>query len=338
MCRVLTRIFLGTVGTVGIVLIAVRVAFQSPELSGAKDASVRLGDDGWRAFVHQNLQEIGYAHMVNLLNRSEVEQLRSLAHEFCYSQERRALPLTWGGYSVPNFLGVPHFEGARWLVDDPRLHDVLGAAFQDSPFRFASHNDVGCDFVGVWHKDVLRGPQKKYQELDIWSSDPEGEKHEIYKVMVYLQDHDQDDRALKVVPGSHLSRNISLDGGYVALRPRMGDVVIFDQRLSHAGNTIYDPFSPGRLFIQVGFGKVNKFTDEFERGTVERQDGYQAKMLLSSQPRGWKTVLTDAKFAGIGLLFSALPPQLLNSLADIDVKKHAMLGKLIFGNNAGPPK
>lgn len=334
----LARASLASVGAVSIMLIAVRVAFQSPELKGAKDASVHLGHDGWHGLVQQNLKDIGYAHAVNLLNRSEVLQLRSLAQDFCYGDERKALPLTWGGYSVPNFLGVPHFAGARWLVDDPRLHELLGAAFDGKPFRFASHNDIGCDFVGVWHKDVLRGPQKKYQERDIWASDSQGEKHEIYKVMVYLQDHDQDDRALKVVPGSHVSRNISLDEGYIALHPRMGDVVIFDQRLSHAGNTIYDPFSPGRLFIQVGFGKVNKFTDEFERGTLERQDGYQAKMLSSSQPRGWKTFLTDAKFAVIGLLFSALPPQLLNSLADIDVKKHALLGKLIFGNNAGSAK
>lgn len=287
--------------------------------------------------MQRNLAEHGYTHVMGLLNRSEVEGLRSLAQNYCYGEERKALPLTWGGYTVPAFLELPEFAGARWLLEDSRLHRLLGAMFNGTKHRFASHNDIGCDFVGVWHKDILRGPQKKYQVQDLWTADETGDRHEIYKVLLYLQDHADDERSVKVVPGSHAVREIALERGYAAVHPRLGDAIIIDQRISHAGNSFYDPFQPGRIFMQVGFGKVNRFTDEFEQGTKERQQGYQAKMLKSSQKRGLETIMADAKFLGLGLLFSALPPQMLNFFADIDVKQYALLGRLIFGANAAPP-
>lgn len=327
-----------SLGTLWAALVVVLLAmhWQCPELPEQPDASLRTAGGSWDGSVRDRLQEHGYAHIVGLLNRSEVDALRSLAHQYCYGETRRALPLSWGGYSIPGFLDLPDFVEARWLLDDRRVHDVLRAAFGGAHFRFASHNDIGCDFVGVWHKDILRGPHRKYQTSDIWAPDGTGEVYGIYKLMFYLQDHDHDSRALKVVPGSHRSRDISLQGGFTALHPRMGDAVIFDQRVSHAGNTFYDVFGPGRLFLQLGFGRANRFTDEFERGTVDRQEASQRKMLSVAQQRGWRTVLTDARFFATGLVFSALPPQLLNMLADIDVAQYPMLGHLIFSNTAKP--
>merc|ERR1712113_977092 len=126
--------------------------------------------------------------------------------------------------------------------------------------------------------------------------------------------------------GSHVLRDISLDRGYTAVHPSLGDAVVFDQRISHTGNAFYDPLSAGRIFLQFGFGRPNIFSDEFERGTVERQQGNQAKMLLQSQEKGFNTMLVDAKFTAIGMLFSMLPPQLLHALQNIDVKKYPRLG------------
>mmetsp|Transcript_23996 Transcript_23996/g.66726 ORF Transcript_23996/g.66726 Transcript_23996/m.66726 type:complete len:328 (-) Transcript_23996:151-1134(-) len=313
--------------TVLVVLFAVRVKYMCPAYESPPDTSVSVGQQGWDVTMRRNIAEHGYAHLVGLLNRSEVESLRSVAYDFCYGAQRKALPLTWGGYSVPAFLDLDEFSEARWLKDDPRIHRVLKGAFNGADYRFASHHDVGCDFVGVWHKDYLRGPVAKFQKRDIWAADEDGERHQIYKVMVYLQDHEHDEQALKVVPGSHVLRDISLDRGYTALHPSMGDAVIFEQRLSHAGNTFYNPFGSGRLFMQVGFGKVNAFTDEFERGTIERQQTYQKKMLTSAQARGLATVVTDAKFALLGAIFTALPPQLLNYFADAS---GGTVGKLIY--------
>merc|ERR1712232_887817 len=100
----------------------------------------------------------------------------------------------------------------------------------------------------------------------------------------------------------------------------MGDAVVFDQRISHAGNTYYNPLGPGRLFMQVGFGRANRFTDEFERGTLERQQSLQERML--NTPTRLHPLLADIKYSAIGAVFSALPPQLLNYFADQDVETH----------------
>jgi len=316
----------------------VQLGLKAPELRTPPDVSVGLHEPGWEGKLQRNLAEQGYAHVVGLLDHEEIGALRDLAYTYCYGQTRKALPLSWGGYSVPAFIDLPEFKNARWLLDDSRLHRMLSGIFGGAKYRFVSHNDIGCDFVGVWHKDVLRGPQRKYQVHDVWTPDESGDQHEIYKVLFYLQDHRNDTRSVKVVPGSHVLRDISLERGYTAVRPGLGDAVVIDQRISHAGNSFYDPLSPGRIFMQFGFGRANVFTDEFERGTVERQQGYQARMLQQSEAKGLKTMLIDAKFTAIGLVFSLLPPRLLNAFADLDVKKYAFIGRLIFGSNAAAPK
>jgi len=324
------------VAILAVAIASLHALFGCPRFPDPPDVSVVPGTDGWEALVRKNLLEQGYAHVKSVFNRSEAESMRRLAHDYCYGDVRKALPISWGGYSIPNFLGLPEFESVKpLLLEDDRMHQLLRAAFGDDEYRFASHNDVACDFVAVWHKDVLRGPQRKFQLHDMWKPAESGDVHEIYKILFYLQDHDFDERATKVVPRSHNSSQIALEDGYVAVHPQLGDAIIFDQRLSHSGNTYYDPLGAGRLFMQVGWGRKNVFTDEFERGTMDRQDGYQAKMLQQSQEKGWRTMLTDAKFFGLGAVMSSIPPRLLQLFADPDfAKKSPLLASIIYGSNA----
>lgn len=307
-----------------VLAVIARWMLRVPPNANPPDVRVEIGADGWDLRLRGLLAEQGYAHVQGLLKREEVERLRKVAYDYCYGETRRALPLTYGGYSVPNFLDIPELADAAWVPKDPRVQKLLTGMFNGTDYRFASHNDVGCDFVGVWHKDILRGSVAKFQECDVWSPDPTGAEHEIYKVMFYLQDHVHDEQAMKVIPGSHVLRYTPWEKGYVAVHPRMGDVVIIDQRISHAGNTFYDVLGKGRLFVQVGFGRANRFTDEFERGTVERQQALQQRMLqLGPQPRGLATLVTDAKFTLLTAALSAVPPYLLNYVADQDIKDHA---------------
>jgi len=305
------------------VLGVVRWCLQVPAHKKPPEVAVSLEADDWEESLRQKLDVHGYAHVKGLLRREEVVQLRGLAQTYCYGEQRKALPLGYGGYSVPAFLDIPEFADARWLPKDPRLHRVLGAVFNGTDYRDASHNDVGCDFVGVWHKDVLRGDAAKFQECGVWSPDSKGDRHEIYKVMFYLQDHASDEQSMKVIPGSHVLPETPWERGYVAMHPLMGDAVIFDQRLSHAGNTFYNVFGEGRLFMQVGYGRKNRFTDEFERGTVQRQQTLQARMLKAVPLQGLAVKLQDLKFLVLGSLMTLAPPRLLNYIADKDVAKLA---------------
>lgn len=87
--------------------------------------------------------------------------------------------------------------------------------------------------------------------------------------MIYLEDHSNDNNALKVVSKSHMEREIITDK-FIQLKPKLGDIVIFDQRITHTGaDNVYED---DRILLSFGFGKNNIFTDNFEKGTVIRQN------------------------------------------------------------------
>ena len=74
---------------------------------------------------------------------------------------------------------------------------------------------------------------------------------------------------MKVVPGSHLTSKINPEG-YIQLNPKIGDVIIFDQRITHRGMEKQVKYP--RILVSFGFGKNNIFTDNFEKGTIIRQN------------------------------------------------------------------
>jgi hypothetical protein len=54
------------------------------------------------------------------------------------------------------------------------------------------------------------------------------------------------------------------------LKSNIGDVIIFDQRITHRGQEYQNNLND-RILISIGFGKNNIFTKEFEEGTIRRQ-------------------------------------------------------------------
>ena len=54
------------------------------------------------------------------------------------------------------------------------------------------------------------------------------------------------------------------------LKSNIGDVIIFDQRITHRGQEHQNNLND-RILISIGFGKNNIFTKEFEEGTIRRQ-------------------------------------------------------------------
>jgi hypothetical protein len=171
------------------------------------------------------------------------------------------------GTSLVDFVGRALAPKCASLKDDPGLQALLGRLFRGAAFRFCSHNDIGVSRSVGWHKDRLNNEYRRYETMDVWSPH-QGEVHEIVKVLVYLQDHRNNGDGLKVVPGSHIVRDMDTKR-WVQLRPALGDVVVFDQRATHRG--MERPSSVPRILVSFGFGKNNVFTDNFERGTKARQ-------------------------------------------------------------------
>ena len=87
--------------------------------------------------------------------------------------------------------------------------------------------------------------------------------------MIYLQDHSKNNHALKLVPKSHLDKKIE-SKNFIQLKPKLGDIIIFDQRITHRG--MDKQIKDKRILVSFGFGKNNIFTENFEKGTINRQN------------------------------------------------------------------
>ena len=249
--------------------------------------------------------------------------LRSRNHTGAKLQFRRSFT---GGLVMTNFRDDPRFSGLFDIINGaPRLHHVLKQILGSS-YRFCSHNDIGVNQVVGWHKDRLNFFYRAYERLHPWELTAEGDPMRVVKVAVYLEDHTDplDLMSLRVQPGSH--ENSTVNGAqYEAslavsefVRCKVGDVLIFDQRITHRGQDknlqkfrkmleIYllhgaghghhtldlrpqsSEFNAslahgtllwakgremGRAMVSLGYGRNNQHTDDFERGTIMRQDAY----------------------------------------------------------------
>ena len=213
----------------------------------------------------QRIKEQGYAILEGVFTQEEITDARQDILNFVKTSPTLK---NGGGVAIPDFIRHSKLSQVGQMKDHPRIHEALRDIFQGENYRFCSHNDIGMNRISGWHKDKLNGWVAKYQTVDIWSQ-PHGEKHEIVKVLTYLEDHHQDSDGLKLVPSSHLDPKISTKG-WIQLRPHLGDVIIFDQRITHRGmeKQVRHP----RILVSFGFGKNNLFTDNFEKGTVVRQN------------------------------------------------------------------
>lgn len=173
-----------------------------------------------------------------------------------------------GGISIPDFIKKDGLKKTADLKNNNKIHDTLKKIFNGDDYRFCSHNDIGINRVVGWHKDKLNGEVSKYETVNIWK-EYNGKKHEILKVLIYLEEHSNNNDGLKVVPLSHLNSKIN-PKGHIQLKPKVGDVIIFDQRITHRGMDKQVRYP--RILISFGFGKNNIFTDNFEKGTVIRQN------------------------------------------------------------------
>ena len=145
----------------------------------------------------------------------------------------------------------------------PGINNKLKEIFNGTDYRFCSHNDIGINRVVGWHKDKLNNKYASFETINIWST-YNNQKHEIVKVLIYLQKVN----GIKLVPKSHNTSVINGNNS-IEIKHNIGDVIIFDQRITHRG--MEKQCSQQRILISFGFGKNNIFTDNFEKGTKERK-------------------------------------------------------------------
>lgn len=214
----------------------------------------------------------GFVIVENLFDHGKIQEWRNEIET--YINHNSKLLKSSGGISIPDFVSKNDFLKLSSIRFDSKLLDILREILGDS-FRFCEHNDIGINRTVGWHKDKLNGKYAKYETVNIWEKHND-EKHEIVKVLIYLQDHSTNNGGLQVIPKSHLVRSVQTNGA-IQLHPKLGDVIIFDQRITHRGSVEHDK-NHHRILVSFGFGKNNIFTDNFEKGTIQRQNEQNGKV------------------------------------------------------------
>lgn len=214
----------------------------------------------------EEFKKRGYIICGNVFTPNELDICKNEVNAYFLKNK---IKINKNSNSIPDFVNKHKMLiNTIRLKENATIHNALQNIFGGTNYRFCSHNDIGFNRIVPWHKDKLNGDVSKYQIHDIWTKIG-NEEHEIVKVLIYLEDHSNDNDGLQLVPGSHLLREINGKGG-IHLHPKKGDVIIFDQRITHRGMNKQSKDS--RILVSFGFGKNNIFTDEFEKGTIIRQN------------------------------------------------------------------
>ena len=275
---------------------------------GAAPRSV-LPQSATTSSIHRD----GFMVVKGALLAETVASLRRLAQQYASRHGATLLGAKDAGgvpgLAVPDLLAPSHAGALRPLLEVPMTSDVvqraLSHAFNGSQYAFNGMCDLQFNRSIHWHRDLLHPPHMSLERHDVWTGQRKkppssareqnklvpqpGERYGIYRLVVYLQSHTHDDKALAVIPGSHLDRGCTLpcgkdSRGYlesrkgpyekvqpVVLHPDVGDAVLFDQRIIHRGQAFQEGNQEPRIAIQISFGLRNAFTYEFAEGARQRQ-------------------------------------------------------------------
>ncbi len=246
-----------------------------------------------------SLTENGFLIINNVFRDEEIANLRNSVTN--YMNKCDISFSSYGGKTQPNAACV--LPNLAWIFYHPKVLSIMRELLQTENIMFTSHCDVHSRTLSGWHKDdgmmVMEGG---YFEKPSYNLDD----CQVYKIAIYLQDHYYNLGGLRVRSKSH--RLSTLDQGEeVYLRTKAGDIVIFDVRLTHTGQTevipvpwllkpiglltrvlhklfripyskfnswlktFYDSIAGDRLSIFFTFGYPNEYTIKFAQNNMRRQ-------------------------------------------------------------------
>jgi hypothetical protein len=254
----------------------------------------------------------GYAVVRNFFDAAEIARLREIvAAHFKRRGNRHNL-----GQTQPNAaIEVPDLS---WLYSMPKVINLFRQALATDDVVFTCHCDIHNSMLSGWHKDSGES-RGGYFHGDYFRA----EDCKVYKMAVYLQDHYGTGDGLSVRAASHHDPNRTV-GKEVAIDTRSGDVILFDVRLTHAGqrpstieralmrmngilggtpdkNDVWPVYAARKLYCRLRgasdrlsifftFGYPNEFTEQFSRANMLRQieqNGGKAGVLPADLVQGF---------------------------------------------------
>jgi hypothetical protein len=244
--------------------------------------------------MRQALADDGIAVVRNVLSPDEIDKLRDiLVRHLSRGGLRFAL-----GKTQPN--AAEMVPDLSFIFAHPQILNVVKGLLGETDVVFTGHCDIHMNLLSGWHKDSGETvPGGYFTGPYMTSSDCR-----VFKVAIYLQNSTpRDSFAARL--GSHRETDLSV-GNEVSVHSRVGDIVVFDVRITHTGQ-LPDPVEKGfkglglalnrgrrdlqdrawisrgkaaywkligrrdRLSVFFTYGAPNAFTDDFAKANMSRQ-------------------------------------------------------------------
>jgi hypothetical protein len=177
-----------------------------------------------KSFFNEN----GFLIIRNVFSEKEVEDLRNTVSESLEEDLKlgRAVHENKGHKDVYYTVGDLLIKPLSKLLLDARILQIATEVLGGQPVYFGESNyQVGVGDRG-FHRDSV---DRVYPVGPEWAAD-----YHMVRIGVYLQDHDQYSGGLKVQAGSHKKAS----GKRILLDTKAGDVVVWDLRTYHSGNSV----------------------------------------------------------------------------------------------------
>jgi len=262
--------------------------------------------------------EQGYTIVRGAISREEVTRLRKSLLKYFKAGDYH---YTDGGKVRPDAFSTDGLKDIWWVVSKESIINVIKEIIGED-VRYCHQSDAHINLISGWHKDT-----GGYHALDVWSKLNDGATYGVYRVGIYLQDHNDKtpgDYSLRVRKASHLLRELE-QGEPISIYVKAGDAVIFDCRMTHMGQqdvlrrtrlgrltreyllpyarSPKEQFQLRRFFRRVtgvqdrlaiffNFAKCNAFTEEHITGNVRRQN-FENHVTSSSIKPEVATYLTE---------------------------------------------
>lgn len=244
--------------------------------------------------MQKALDEDGIFVVRDALSQDEIVRLREIVRRHLSGGGRRFSL----GRTQPNAAEV--VPDLSFIFSHPQVLTAVKQVLGETDVVFTGHCDIHMNMLSGWHKDSGETvPGGYFTGPYMTSSDCQ-----VYKVAIYLQDTgDRDGFTARL--GSHRETDLSV-GEAVNVKSRIGDIVVFDVRISHTGQ-LPDPVEKGlkganlllnrrnrdredrkwistakalywkligrrdRLSVFFTYGAPNSFTDDFAKANMSRQ-------------------------------------------------------------------
>ena len=304
----------------------VELSWETGKPSREKEATVAVSvrPPAPSRSIHARRLREGYTVLRQVFHPDEIDSFASSVQRYLETGGRLLRPNAWGadrgGWYIPAFdedAALAHM--ARALDSRTQLHDALRSIFgEHNKYLLLSRRDIYVDYAIDWHRDTLHDAFAWYQApscvpprgntiatssckallrsvADPFGERPSGiawlgQRPRIVTVVVYLQDHMEDERGLKVEPHTHKR---STHGGInsTVLHTAKGDVAVFHTWLRHSGestryNEQLDPKASHRTAFTLFYGHDDDISHAFDRGFAMRNRIFTNASMCGHPPFG----------------------------------------------------